>query len=43
MLLFSAAEELVLEKLRQVDVNNLTPLAALSVLASLQDRLKRPS
>ncbi len=42
MLLFSAAEELVLEKLRQVDVDNLTPLAALSVLASLQDRLKTP-
>ncbi|HSP93442.1 MAG TPA: DNA mismatch repair protein MutS [Thermoanaerobaculia bacterium] len=42
MLLFSAAEELVLEKLRQVDVNNLTPVSALSLLASLQDRLKRP-
>jgi len=41
MLLFSAAEELVLEKLRQVDVNNLTPVSALSLLASLQDRLKR--
>ena len=40
MLLFSAAEELVLEKLRQVDVDNLTPLAALSVLAALQNRLK---
>jgi len=42
MLLFSAAEELVLEKLRGVDVNNLTPVASLSLLASLQDRLKRP-
>jgi DNA mismatch repair protein MutS len=42
MLLFSASEELVLEKLRDVDVDNLTPVAALSVLASLQDRLKRP-
>jgi DNA mismatch repair protein MutS len=42
MLLFSASEELVLEKLRGVDVDNLTPVAALSVLASLQDRLKRP-
>ena len=41
MLLFSAAEELVLEKLRQVDVDNLTPVSALSLLASLQDRLKR--
>jgi DNA mismatch repair protein MutS len=41
MLLFSASEELVLEKLRGVDVDNLTPVAALSVLASLQDRLKR--
>jgi DNA mismatch repair protein MutS len=41
MLLFSAAEELVLEKLRQVDVNNLTPVSALSLLASLQDRLKK--
>ncbi|HJW14541.1 MAG TPA: DNA mismatch repair protein MutS [Thermoanaerobaculia bacterium] len=41
MLLFSASEELVLEKLRQVDVDNLTPVAALSLLASLQDRLKR--
>ncbi len=42
MLLFSAAEELVLDKLRQVDVNNLTPVSALSLLAALQDRLKRP-
>ena len=42
ILLFSAAEELVLEKLRGVDVDNLTPVAALSLLASLQDRLKKP-
>ena len=40
MLLFSAAEELVLEKLRAVDVDNLTPVAALSLLAALRDRLK---
>ncbi|MGE5414593.1 MAG: MutS-related protein, partial [Syntrophomonadaceae bacterium] len=39
-LLFSADEELAIEKLRAVDVNQLTPLAALSLLASLQDRLK---
>ena len=30
-----------LEKLREVDVNNLTPVAALSLLASLQERLKK--
>jgi DNA mismatch repair protein MutS len=41
LLLFSASEELVLEKLRQADVNNLTPVAALSLLAALQDRLKK--
>ncbi len=39
-LLFSADEELAIEKLRGVDVNQLTPIAALSLLASLQDRLK---
>ena len=39
-LLFSAEEELALEKLRAVDVNQLTPIAALSLLASLQERLK---
>jgi DNA mismatch repair protein MutS len=39
-LLFSAQEELALEKLRALDVNQLTPIAALSVLAALQDRLK---
>jgi DNA mismatch repair protein MutS len=41
MLLFSASEELVLEKLRDVDVNNLTPVAALSLLAALQDRVRK--
>jgi DNA mismatch repair protein MutS len=41
-LLFSAEEELALEKLRAVDVNQLTPIAALSVLAALQERLKGP-
>jgi DNA mismatch repair protein MutS len=39
-LLFTAQEELALEKLREVDIDQLTPLAALSLLASLQDRLK---
>ena len=43
ILLFSSDESLVLEKLREVDVNRLTPIAALSLLASLQDRLKAPS
>jgi len=39
-LLFSAEEELTLEKLRAVDVNQLTPIAALALLSALQDRLK---
>jgi DNA mismatch repair protein MutS len=39
-LLFSAEEELALEKLRALDVNQLTPIAALSLLAALQQRLK---
>jgi DNA mismatch repair protein MutS len=39
-LLFSADEELTLEKLRAVDVDQMTPVAALSLLAALQDRLK---
>ncbi len=39
-LLFSAEEELALEKLRSVDVNQLTPIAGLSLLAALQERLK---
>jgi len=43
LLLFSASEELVLDKLRDVDVDNLTPIAALSLLASFQGRLKNPS
>ncbi|MGH9367108.1 MAG: DNA mismatch repair protein MutS, partial [Thermoanaerobaculia bacterium] len=43
MLLFTAQEELVLEKLREADVNLLTPVAALSLLAALQERLKGPS
>jgi DNA mismatch repair protein MutS len=41
-LLFSAEEELVLEKLRALDVDQMTPVAALSFLATLQERLKRP-
>ena len=40
MLLFTAQEELVLEKLREADVNRLTPIAALSLLAALQERIK---
>ena len=43
ILLFSSDEGLVLEKMREVDVNRLTPIAALSLLASLQERLKGPS
>ena len=41
-LLFSAEEELVLEKLRSVDFEQMTPLSALSLLAALQSRVKRP-
>jgi DNA mismatch repair protein MutS len=40
LLLFSASEELVLEKLRAADLDRLTPIAALGLLAALQDRLK---
>lgn len=40
LLLFSASEELVLEKLREADLDRLTPIAALGLLAALQDRLK---
>ena len=40
LLLFSGAEELVLDKLREADLDRLTPIAALALLASLQDRLK---
>jgi len=39
-LLFSAEEELAIEKLRTVDLDRMTPLAGLALLASLQDRLK---
>jgi len=39
-LLFSAEEELALEKLRAVDIDQLTPVSALGLLATLQDRLK---
>jgi DNA mismatch repair protein MutS len=39
-LLFSAQEELALEKLRAVDIDQMTPVSALSLLATLQDRLK---
>ena len=38
--LFSAEEELALEKLRGLDIDRMTPLSALSLLASLQGRLK---
>ena len=41
-LLFSAEEELALEKLRSLDLDQMTPLAALSLLAALQSRVKRP-
>jgi DNA mismatch repair protein MutS len=40
MLLFTAQEELVLEKVREAEVNQLTPIAALSLLAALQERLR---
>lgn len=40
LLLFTGTEELVLEKLRDAEIERMTPLAALSFLASLQDRLK---
>jgi DNA mismatch repair protein MutS len=40
LLLFSGAEELVLEKLREADLDRLTPIAALGLLSSLQERLK---
>jgi DNA mismatch repair protein MutS len=39
--LFSGQEELVLEKLREVEVGQLTPVAALSLIATLQDRVRR--
>jgi DNA mismatch repair protein MutS len=40
MPLFTLPEELVARLLREVDVDRLTPLAALNLVASLQDRLK---
>ncbi len=40
-LLFSSEEELALEKLRALDVNQMTPVAALSMLSALQERLKK--
>jgi DNA mismatch repair protein MutS len=40
MPLFTPPEELVARLLREVDLDRLTPLAALNLLASLQDRLK---
>jgi DNA mismatch repair protein MutS len=40
MPLFTPAEEIVAQLLREVDLERLTPLAALNLLASLQDRLK---
>ncbi|MGH9442692.1 MAG: DNA mismatch repair protein MutS [Thermoanaerobaculia bacterium] len=39
--LFSGAEEMVLEKLRQVDLDQMTPVSALSLLATLQDRARK--
>ena len=41
LLLFTAQEELALEKLREADIDRLTPLAALGLLASLQERLRK--
>jgi DNA mismatch repair protein MutS len=38
--LFGGQEELVLDKLREVDVDRLTPVSALALLAALQSRLK---
>jgi DNA mismatch repair protein MutS len=40
MPLFTPAEEIVARVLREADLDRLTPLAALNLLASLQDRLK---
>jgi DNA mismatch repair protein MutS len=38
--LFSAEEELALERLRTADLNQMTPIAGLSLLAALQQRLR---
>jgi DNA mismatch repair protein MutS len=40
MPLFTPAEEIVARVLRETDLDRVTPLAALNLLASLQDRLK---
>ena len=40
LLLFSGSEELVLDKLREADLDRLTPIAALGFLSLLQERLK---
>jgi len=40
MPLFTPAEEIVAKVLREVDLERLTPLAALNLVATLQDRLK---
>jgi len=40
MPLFTPAEEIVAQLVREVDLERLTPLAALNLLATLQDRLK---
>jgi DNA mismatch repair protein MutS len=40
LLLFTGSEELVLDKLREADLDRLTPIAALGLLSSLQERLK---
>lgn len=40
MPLFTSTEEIVARLLREVDLDRLTPLAALNLVASLQDRLK---
>jgi DNA mismatch repair protein MutS len=40
LLLFTGAEELVLEKLREAELERMTPIAALTFLASLRERLK---
>ena len=41
--LFAAAENLLLEKIRQADVNSLSPLAALALVKAWQDELAGPS
>jgi DNA mismatch repair protein MutS len=41
--LFSGADEAVLDEVRRTDVDRLTPLQALSLLAELKKRLLDPS